>query len=276
MQESSESEGVQKLLRGTEASANRFGRRNRHRQRFIDIFTKNRNLLFDVDLREVLSIATHALRDIMRTYRLLEAEEDDGLTPRLDGCEDLVQKWFINSLAAIVFASEGQRRLALSKLQVPTNYEHNRTETTEFGDFVSLRCHSEKTEGSANFLLVMFSIGMRPFVEFHRNVVRAHVKISIDATAMKSRQITTSITAFMTDMNKRDQFVTSMTTRARFATSMMHPFRGKRVGNDLSQDKFLELLANRMKTSGQQLWMLVMEENKNDEEDDEEEGETDD
>ncbi|KAI0558889.1 hypothetical protein FGB62_181g01 [Gracilaria domingensis] len=260
---------VAKYLRSVAAESKRAGRRNRRRQRLIDISEKNHTLLFDADLRKALSIAKHKLKDIMNTYVLDEAKEVGSFTRRLGKNEDLLHKWFLNFLAAIAFSCGGQRPQAIASLQLPSVAELDRVESTAFGDFFSLRCNSDKRERDASFPSVLFPISMKQFVEFHKRVMRAYLREKLsfvdegvdvrllmhsrEGTCLCTRQITHSLRTFMINISRRYEFVTSMVVRASFATSMMHAYSSGRIGKDLAEKEFLELLGKRMNTSAEQL-----------------------
>ncbi|KAI0557663.1 hypothetical protein FGB62_275g04 [Gracilaria domingensis] len=244
---------IAKYVRGVAAESKRAGGRDRRRQRLIDISEKNYNLLFHGYLLKALSNARNKLKDIMNTYALDEAKEAGSFNESLKK-KKLMQKWFLNFMAAIIFLREPGTS-SYRQLQVPTATEMIRVQDTAFDDFFSFRCNSDKKDGDVSFPSVLFSISIKPFVEFHKRVIHAYlrnklnfvnkgidVRLSMhwrDGTCLCARHTTHSFRTFMVYINRRYELVTYMVVCASLATSMMHDYRNGRIGAGLSEPEFL-------------------------------------
>lgn len=136
---------------------------------------------------------------------------------------------------------------------------------------VAIQTIREKSARSLDVPDVNFPIIILPYLKIHLKYVRKMIignscsngKYSNDfqpllvhsryGDHLTTSNISHSIALFMTGVSTRLRRVTAMTLRASFATSMLHQYRSGRLGENMTEERFLELTAKQMNTSVEQL-----------------------
>lgn len=185
----------------------------------------------------------------------------------------LIDKWCLNFLSLIALTGGGQRPQAYATLQCPTSTQIKSwfVGDNSISETIELNTTREKTARALDIPCVLFPSFLKVYIRFHVTVVRPflyedktksgdrsgvskclllHSRTGME---LSSRNISESIKTFMVNLDGRFRTVTCMTLRASYATSMLHSFRSGRLGDGLSEEKFLELVAKQMNSSVEQL-----------------------
>ncbi|KAI0557081.1 hypothetical protein FGB62_345g06 [Gracilaria domingensis] len=262
-------EKVLTYLNGSASTAKDGARREARRKRLLEIEFENA-LLADGVVQKATRLAMHKLTDILRTASQDAQDRQGTFLRRMKSNHSLVRKWCINFTALLVLTGGGQRPQAYASLQAPTTNELNRDIETDFGKFFSLRTNlDEKTNRSLSFPVVLFPRDALKFVEFHVEHIlpflRAKFKLAPDSEdnrmlyhtedggVLSSNSISRTIKAFLGSMDSKLSHLTTMSIRSYYATSMIHAFRKGDIGENNSEQRFLELLEKRMNTSLEEL-----------------------
>ncbi|KAI0557811.1 hypothetical protein FGB62_260g02 [Gracilaria domingensis] len=219
-----------------------------------------------------LNLRTNACRvaDILGTVTQDARGRRGSFLDRLKSDDALLRKWCMNLTALLVLTGGGQRPQAYDTLQVPSGRERQKDIETDFGVFFSMRTNlNEKNNRNLSFPVVLFPNDFLKFVDFHVDHILPYLRATFelcqevednrllyhteDGGGLSASSITRTVRAFLKNMEPKLGHLNTTYLRSYYATSMIHAFRNRKMGDNNSKQRFLELSANRMNTSAEQL-----------------------
>lgn len=248
------------------------GRQRTTDRQVIDDRVERAALFLPDDFRRCKQRIRKSLDDIMTSFDDFRADVgEDSATETMFADGRLKNKWCINIINVLVLTGGGQRPQVYTQLQVPSDSDLvDMSEMARVKGFLELRTVREKTRRSLAMPYVLFPGYILPYIKFHCAVVRPQIlkAARLDESDMsnkplivhsesgvelRSPQITKTFKRFLSVSEPTLVDCTVMTLRSSYGTMMMKSFREKKIFPTLTEAAFLDIMAQQMNTSAEQL-----------------------
>ncbi|PXF39559.1 hypothetical protein BWQ96_10742 [Gracilariopsis chorda] len=212
--------------------------------------------------------ALGALNFTMRSF--WHRKQRSGTDAARKSMRSYLQIWNMNFMGLIMLVSGGQRPQVFSGLQLPNEEEFQQlTFQAEQSSYIELRTGTEKRPRYIDLPFMILPVTVMPYLTFHVKYMRPEIQeaagrsdeglfepLFIDsktALGFKPSQVTRRLQLFLSSHGIERGCVTSMDLRRDYATRMLRNYRQKCIFSNLTENAFLEKLAQQMNTSVEQL-----------------------